>query len=201
MKKIFALISALVVLIGQVDAPAWAGSSLAPFSPLNSIPYVQNNDYANFLPNWAKARALVRTGQASATIAVVGDSGPAGFRANAGVDSRALSYPTSLAKMLAANALTPATAESWWGDADEILLGGTALYTTYNPAVTFGAGWTYNGGVTTFGGYCPFNNSTTNALSYTPTTQVDTFDIYYPVNVSSGAINWNLDGGSNALVD
>lgn len=156
-----------------------------------------------YLPKWRKALAQVRAGTGRAKVAMVGDSTTAGWGAGTGANgtdgARVKSAPYRLAEILARRGLN-AKSNSFWGDAN---LGYTP-YQAYDPRVVIGASWS-RGGATTVapGGWLlRANTGVTTTTSFTPSDEVDTFDIYYVVNTGNGTFTANIDGGATlATVD
>jgi len=134
----------------------------------------------------ALARVKAKTG--NMRIGFIGDSTQTGaFSLGSGVGvigNRAVSHV-----VFAANALnskdTPAISSSVWGDQN--IVGATTAQ--YDPRVVQGSGW----GVATgrsIGGFIHYNATTTASLTFLPTNEVDTFEIYYAI--AAGAADFTV---------
>jgi hypothetical protein len=147
-----------------------------------------------------KAIADTLAGLASTRIIEIGDSTTAGVAdvpAGAGAALWNLSPPALLSRAIQAmlNNSLVGVPQSSFGDmgfTDYSYLG------TYDTRVVRGAGWV--AGALTLGGAGPANTTTTNAITYT-FPNCDTFDLYYIRNGGFGTFNYNVDGGSNTLIN
>ena len=153
------------------------------------------------LPRWKAngflARlAQVRAGTGRARIVVAGDSTVAGFGAgNADVGNRALSWPTLLAAFFEADGIVANTA-SFWGTA------GRQNDAGYDPRLVRGSGWVADPfSVTSFGGPVWYNNSSTEALAFSPMGTFDRADIYTVSNTTQGVMAVDIGGATVATID
>ena len=129
------------------------------------------------LPKWRYARAGVVQGLRSGRIACLGDSNTMGWGATgATAHRRALSYPSALAKRLAD---LNATAANYFGRA----LSANSGYTTYDPRITLN-GWSTTGPLS-LGGEMWFNDSTTDALVFTPDEAWNVADVWVAVDAAA----------------
>jgi hypothetical protein len=138
------------------------GVSLAKVAPIAAWP----------APKLAVLRESVRAGLSSGLLVMDGDSIVHGW-ANGASGLRSQSIPALLAQMLTAAGI-PAENDSWFGLGGEATL---AALSTYDPRITFGAGWVAST-IISVGGKAFANNTTTNALSVTPTFAWDTAEIW-----------------------
>jgi hypothetical protein len=141
-------------------------------------------------------------------IGLLGDSTQAGaYALGAGTiwtGCRAVSHTPFFAAALNSKD-APAISSSFFGDQN---LSGGITTPQYDPRIAYGAGW----GVSTaksVGANMQYNNTTTNALTFLPNEEVDTFEIYYAIapgaaqftvsrtgDTTSGVID---SAGTNAL--
>ena len=129
------------------------------------------------LPKWRYARAGVVQGLRSGRIACLGDSNTMGWGATgATAHRRALSYPSALAKRMAD---LNATAANYFGRA----LSANSGYTTYDPRITLN-GWSTTGPLS-LGGEMWFNDSTTDALVFTPDEAWNVADVWVAVDAAA----------------
>ena len=125
-----------------------------------------------------------RVGLLRCNILVVGDS------TSAGVPARANSYPTYLAQVLTSMG-RPATASSWFGLGGQTTM---AAWQTYDPRISYGAGWTVQSNKTV-GGQFPCNNGVDlTALSFTPTDAFDTIEIIYYRQTGNATFTVDIGG-------
>ncbi len=171
----------------------------------------------NFNPerNLAKLRSAkqrVLLGRGRARIAVVGDSQEKGLGAGtSGTFNAAGAEPFCVPTRLAAylNVLgIPASAHSAIAGFG-VTGGGTGLdnaaqLTAYDTRISAGAGWdAINNGNYTFGGQGWANDTTTNALAFTPAVSVDTFIISWgsASGFGLGVFSYDIDGGTATQVN
>jgi lysophospholipase L1-like esterase len=167
-----------------------------PFNNANATPNIYNFVPSNLI-GWRTALAKTMSGQANARILCIGDSTTFGTGSNnqngsAGGEMNALSYPTQLATLLNEFGV-PANANGWMGD------GSTAYETraTNDGRLVMGSAWseaTVNS--PSIGGYFFQASTNTNALSFTPTNQVDTFVIWYVQAPSNGVLSAQINSGT-----
>lgn len=139
------------------------------------------------LPKFRKALSRQQLGIANAKLALVGDSTTAGYPGVTATTNRPQAYPAQLATLLTAQGIK-AGSQSFWGNNQ---LPGAVPANDSRVAMT--GGWAASGAQVSIGG--PMLTTTTaGTLSFTPTANCDTFDVYYVANNSVVAIN--LDGGT-----
>lgn len=161
-------------------------------------PLFQNGDisYFNFQPsslkNWRNAVAGVRAGLSRARLLCLGDSTTAGVGSTALYNGNyPVNYPSYLTKQLNAY-FAPASNNS--------LIGTKNIDPVANPLydsrLSMQTGWS-QAGATSLGGPM-FWCSTANATwSFTPTSVVDTIEIYTIGNFQPGTVTVNVDGGAS----
>ena len=132
----------------------------------------------------AKARVLSQTGRGR--ICCIGDSTTYGIGATDGVGRRVQAFPAMLARQLNASGV-PCISQSLHN-------GRGTTFSTYDPTLTTGAGWSYSS-IETLGGALWGNSTTTNALAWLPPVNVDTFEIYTPQNTGYGTTSWQINAG------
>lgn len=109
------------------------------------------------LPKWRKARAMARLGLGVARVLCIGDSNTMGGSAvGANLNRRLHSYPNAMAPLIGG------TAHDTFGNGGVLV----ADYPSYDPRLTIGAGWGFS--TPTAGGSTWVNNTTTDALAFTP---------------------------------
>lgn len=162
----------------------------------NIIPSTISSIYARTKAKLDAVKA--RTGNFK--IARIGDSTEMGAWANAGVENNGNRvYCPSQTMASALNSVNyPAIAESFWGDNNVVAMAGTTPL--YDPRITTGAGWG-SSGTATQGGKVLNNTTTTNALSFAPMTQCDTFDVWVMCDTGTGTFQMTRTGdtGSGTL--
>lgn len=159
---------------------------------------VLQNINASRLPKWRAAVGKVRSGTANARILCLGDSTTLGVWSAGGLTTGNMkpnAYPWQLANMLNAVGIN-AHANSFFG----VGKGGTLITAPSNAVndsrVTFGSGWAALATETVGGNYI-IATGTTGNLAFTPTMNVDTFNIFYPIKTSGfGKFNANINGGA-----
>ena len=147
-----------------------------------------------YLANWKAALNNARNGVSNGVILSLGDSTTVGIgTVVSGVNTKTGSVSTQLAGLLT-TAGVPASAQNCFCD-----FGYTTHAPTYDPRLSIGS-WTFSTGVKAFAGQTYQAGSGANGtLSFTPTIQTDTVDIYYVTNTSLGSFNANINGGTNTL--
>jgi lysophospholipase L1-like esterase len=83
-----------------------------------------------------------------------------------------------------------ATPDGWMGDG----LVDTARL--YDARIVAGSAWSQDQGHVSFGYSTLAASTSTNALAFTPSQAVDTFEIYYVIDTDRGSLSANIDGGS-----
>ncbi|BAL75997.1 SGNH/GDSL hydrolase family protein [Bradyrhizobium cosmicum] len=138
----------------------------------------QNHFGNNITPATAqktrKANSRIAAKQGRFRILVGGTSVPAGNGSNPAAsvtDVRKGSYPTRMAESFTRYGV-PASWQSFFGNANQ-----AGNLPTFDPRISLGAGWSYDGTRMTLGGYL-LNSVNTNPLTLTPTQAVRTFEIY-----------------------
>lgn len=143
------------------------------------------------LRNWRKARSSVRLGLSRPVIACVGHSIVRGYNTNNAGWTAALTYsfPTRLAMALETLGV-PANANSFIGTSNQT----GANIAAQDSRLTLGAGWDGHQQSETFGGALLVNTtSTTNKISWSAG-NVDTFELFAPVNANLGTLTVDADG-------
>lgn len=167
-------------------------------SPLSSsFPPNVFNYAPQQLKKWRAALASVKTGVANARILCIGDSTTFGAYSN-GTGSgawNALNYPAQLAARFNSAGIN-AHSNSWMGAGRTI-----TDQLPFDSRMTTTSDWT----VFTpqgIGGFIPCSQSVTGTgyLSFTPTVNVSTFNIFYVQTTTARSFNWNINGGSNTNV-
>jgi lysophospholipase L1-like esterase len=169
------------------------GGGVAPL-PTFASRYVRNNRPAT-AATWNAKAAAVRSGTSRALIACIGDSVTFGFGAGAGdatTNARIASYPARMAAKMAAAGL-PAINESFFSNMASPAIT-PAIMAGYDSRLAVGAGWVSDTNNPTAGGQCWRNDSTLNALSFTPTIPVDTFIVWYYTEPTFGDFTLDVDG-------
>jgi lysophospholipase L1-like esterase len=141
-----------------------------------------NYHFPNFYP--ALAQVIAATGNAK--ICAVGDSTTFGS-----YPGPTYSYPTQLANMLTSTYGIKAHWNSWVGAGD-----GTQTFGANDSRITQGSSWTASTNFISLGVRTYTASTSTNAFSFTPTTNVDTFKIYYIINSSNGVLAAQIGSGS-----
>ncbi len=180
--------------------PAFAAAPAIPpgagFNNANSNPGISNLTPLN-LSNWRKCKGLVRAGQGSCVVLEVGDSttrgehsSPTGGSPN---DNGAIYYAHSarVAAALSSLGLSVNT---------ESILGGSNYSQTNllasDPRLGMGSSWSLFNSSQTAGGQFFQASTSTNSLSFTPLSSVDTVKICYAQGTGNGTFTYNVDGGS-----
>jgi lysophospholipase L1-like esterase len=143
-------------------------------------------------PRWTRALQNVRTGAGDAKVVFFGDSTFFGRGSNGTGTGNLIpnSLPTQFATKLATRTGLTCNAHGWFGNG-----GSPNTFSTNDTRVTFGAGWA-SGGSTTLGGATINNSTTTNALSFLPTSNVDTFIVYNTRFSGNGTLSLDINGGT-----
>jgi lysophospholipase L1-like esterase len=96
-----------------------------------------------------------------------------------------------------AGAISNASWQSWFGTNGTV---GPPTLASYDPRIVDPTNWA--SGNTAIGNTLLNELSpNTDTLSFTPTTNVDTFLIFYVKNSLAGTFTWNINGGSNTSVN
>lgn len=167
------------------------GTSATNNTNVNSV---LENVPALMLPHFRAGIGKVLAGTANTKILWVGDSTTLGaYSNNSGSgDWRLLAVPSQFAAMLNRQGI-PASSQSFSG------FGSSSADLTADPRITIGSSWTQDTS-TTVGGDQLCATTTTNALSFLPVTNVDTFVIYYSTNTGQGSISFDINGAGTTTV-
>lgn len=151
-----------------------------------------------------RAISGARSGTYGGLIYMVGDSTTTGQGAGTGaspntVGARSAAVPARLADILSA-AGVPVNKDAVFGNnvVDSTTRAKTA-YTSYNPALTFGAGWAIDNNLSLGGYFFRNNNVDTSALTLTPAATFDGFDIYH-YGSAGGTFTADIGGAALATV-
>ncbi len=149
---------------------------------------------------WAAALGQMRNGIRNARLLLIGDStgvgsgasGSTGFTA----DSRKISFSPYLAKQFIALGI-PAYAEGVCGDRCN---SSTALIATFDPRFVIGSAVVQESWATLNNALAgrPFKFSTTttnNQIDFTPSVQVDTYELHWVSTTTTGKLNYGINGG------
>lgn len=154
---------------------------------------------AKKLGKWRAALAKTKqnyTGYNGAKLLLLGHSHIVGSGASnsSGYNSngRLKNLATSLQRMFA-QGLNPANANSIIG------FGNTSTYPSFDTRIVVN-NWAVSTLNNSIGGSL---RSTTDGatIAFTPSNNVTTFELWYPISASQGQFNYNIDGGANTLVD
>jgi lysophospholipase L1-like esterase len=179
--------------MGILDAPGISRTQA-------DIRYSYNNAVqvnAGALKRWRLAHAKALSGQANARVLCLGDSTTFGTGSNnqsgfAGGDMIPLSYPTQLVAMLNAAGIT-ANSHGFFGDGST--LSSNESRHANDSRVQVGSDWTPT--TNSIGGAFYLSGANTaHPLSFTPTSPVDTFIVWYIQNTSNGVLSGNINGGA-----
>lgn len=172
-------------------------ATLAQDVTLRNRPGVFNYS-PTFMRRWTLALAGVRTGAASAKVAIIDDSTGAAYGAGGAgyTNGRAYSWPTSL-KTLGDSAPTPWSADSFFGNANV-----GSSYALFDPRLAPGAGWDNSGG-TSLGGFSWRNTTTTNPLVFGTGSgkAFDRISYMYVGFPGAGAFTVDIGGAAVATVN
>lgn len=144
------------------------------------------------LRKYRTAVAKVKSGQANMKLLCLGDSTTFGDGSNnSGVgDLKTFCYPNQLTAMFNSTGIN-AHCNSFMGY-------GSVTFTNNkdnDPRIVVGSSWTtFGSGSPTLGATLFTASTTTNALSFTPTVNVDTFVIYYITAVGNGVLSLDING-------
>lgn len=162
-----------------------------------NLPILSGGTGYNF-PNFYPALTNTKNNLSNTRICVAGDStsygvGSTGSAATSGQNFPPLAYPAQLANILTSNYGIPAHWNSFMGDQGSFQTAGNS-----DLRVTQGSSWTQSS-VITIGGAFLTATTATNALSFTPTTQVDTFRIIYQQHSGNGSLSVVIDSGAATI--
>lgn len=166
---------------------------------LNSSAYILNRQPT---PKWSAAKAGVKAGSGRARVGMVGDSYMASYGAdNVDTFQGPNTQDARLARQFTAEGL-PSTYQACFGGH------GVLALSHWDFRISQGT-WIY-GDVNSFGGSLggEFLQATAaGTFAFSPKDQnqvvvpVNTFDIYWFRDPSAGAFNYNVDGGTNTLIN
>lgn len=137
-----------------------------------------------------------------AKVMIAGHSLVAGYGAGSGspptTGARTYRVATRLAALLAAaNSKYPAVQESQYGTDGMARNAPPTDLKTYDPRFNYTTGdWSFTNDANAFGGSFWVCNTATTALTFLPTTTVDTFEILYAIDSAKGTLNFAIDGAA-----
>jgi lysophospholipase L1-like esterase len=151
---------------------------------------------ASLMPHWIACTAKVKINAGSCRVLAVGDSTTMGAYSSAGNVGElfAGAYPARLSQYLNSSIL-PAQRDSFMG------AGGNSTGTSvlFNDARIVSTGWTGSSSASVGGDV--FTATSTAALAFTPTDQVNQFTLWYLVNnPTTGVLSWSIDSGTTTNV-
>lgn len=150
---------------------------------------------SNSLVKFRAGLARVVDGVGVCKVLCIGDSLTAGAYSNNSAvgDWRTLSYPSQLTNFLnSRNILAQRNSFMGAGDGNDY---------QHVPEITLGTGWATNTNTYSIGGQVFIASGATTSLAFTPTQNVDRFVIWYIQNGPLGKFKYNINGGSNTVVD
>ena len=159
------------------------------------------NGYALKLPKWRAALAKVRNGQANAKLLCLGDSTTLGSGSTGVAGYQASGYLKNIPSKLSAalNAVgIPANANGVFGSGN---IGTLAQYAVFDPRWSGPSSWAGFDLADGLGRYAWRNVSSNTTLSFTPTVQVDTFDVYYSKSPTAAGFDLDINGGTATNYD
>lgn len=173
---------------GYPVAPGWARRTQGTGNRSNRFMW---ESLATFKPSKENSFAL----STSPRVLIIADSLGAGRGAGTGAvqmdGARVLSWPTKMKDALISMGFN-ASAESFCEGNNT---GGTLPL--YDPRVSLGS-WTVSAG-RTIGGLTLTSVSNTTPFIFTPSSNVDTFEIYAPINGSFGNTSYQIDSGGSPV--
>lgn len=157
----------------------------------------------SLLPQWQASKALQVAGIRNAKILFLGDSTTAGWGSQ---NSSAHVNDAALGTIAQLSALLPgASWQSQFCDQNTLSgAAGTIPINVFDARVTLGSfvQTLYAGGVAaSVGGSLLTCSSGTTAYTFTPTTNVDTFDFYYATDPTFGHLSYQVDSGAVVDID
>jgi lysophospholipase L1-like esterase len=177
------------------------------FAPMLS-PYNARPGFYNLGPTslfkWQTAKALTAAGTSRTKVVAIGDSTTVAYGAGTGTNNltgaRAKSWVEVVRAIIAARSGIGCRNDNIYGDY-RIPSATPALVTLYDPRITFaGSAWSMNGLVTTIGHSQYYNNSTTDALTFTPTNACDAIDVWYVPSSGGGTFTVTDQSGTLATI-
>ena len=163
-----------------------------------SVSYVP--PYPPQLASWHTALNKVKSGVSNARILCIGDSTTMGVGSDGGFSGNLIpnSYPSQLSGVFNTNSIN-AHWNSIVGASNDA--SPPDRLSNDSRLTKSGAASYLNGGYTTAGGdifACNNDGSSAGAFGFLPTTNVDTFNLWYAISSSNGNMNLNINGGSNS---
>lgn len=155
-----------------------------------------SNYTAPLMKRWRRAVARVRDGSGRGRLLVIGDSTSMGAGAGSGGTTNlngafAKSWLSALAKI--PNPFVPFSLNSFVGNQGTLV-----AYSTYDPRVSVGTGWTNVGAGGTLGAQLwSFATGAVGVLGFTPTSQIDTIVPFYVRQAAQGTIAVSVDSGAS----
>ena len=154
---------------------------------------------SSMTPHWISKLAAVKAATGNARLLVEGDSTMFGDESNSSqANWVAASVGADVCNDLITYYGTKCRWGSWFGG------GSSASYGTFgysDPRIVLGSAWTLDGTVYSIGGGAYTATTSTNALTFTPTQSVDTFEVYYVQQPSSGVLSVQIDSGTPTLIN
>lgn len=160
------------------------------------LPIVNGGSNYNFPTFYAKLAQTIK-GNGNTHICVIGESrefgvGSTASTAGTGQNYPAYSWPTQLANFITNTYGIKAHWNSFFG-ANGV---NSTSYLTSDSRITAGSSWSSSNDFVSLGLNTIKASTTTNALSFLPTTTVDTFKIYYIINSGNGTFSYQVNSGS-----
>lgn len=159
--------------------------------------------YPSLLPRTRRAIARVRSGMGNGRFLCIGDSTVLGVWSAGGLttgDMKPNAWPTHLANLLNASGVN-AHANSFFACGSNTL--GAPSNGTNDSRLVVGSSWTAFINQPTIGGSYLRASDATNSLSFTPTQNCDTFNVFYPSQAGAGygKFNVKINAAAAAVVD
>lgn len=167
-----------------------ANSSTSLYSNLD-------NSHALLLPKWRAAVAKVKANVANCRILCIGDSTTLGVWSAGGLTTgnmKPFAWPTQLSTLIN-NSGVNSHANSFF-EGGNSSTGGPSNYVN-DSRVSIGASWV-NSAAEALGGRFLTSTSAANSIVFTPTTNCDTFNLFYPRSTTQswGSINFKINAGA-----
>lgn len=167
-----------------------------PLTPLASAQL--QNTKPLLLPKWRSALAKGRSNSPSnyqAKVLCIGDSTTYGLWSNGSLatgDQQHNSYPARLSDLIGLTTNGKSNANSFFGGG-----GSNPRSGGLDSRLSFGGGWTADGWLNVCLGGGALNCQSAGTLSFTPASNVDTFNVYYIRGSGGGSFGLNINGGSS----
>lgn len=176
-----------------------------PNSGSSGFANLYNFNPSTNLTRWRRALANVKSGTANARLLCAGDSTTFGVGSNGTQntgDLIQLSFPTQLAQLFNSAGINAHANSIMSNGADFGVSQFTVTHINNDNRVTWGSGWTTNGLNSLGGGMYCNTAGNAGAMSFLPTTNVDTFKVYYLANATSTAtFTLDLNGSGTATIN